>query len=106
MRSRFIGTGYKPDASDGIAATPSLTLRARREPQVWLAQSQTVRSIPHRIDLILPVRGRARPEILARTFLAERYAASVVRQRAATEGPGKDSSGGVAFRPRTVCQAP
>jgi hypothetical protein len=30
-------------------------------------------------DLILPGRGRARPEILARTFHAERYAASVVR---------------------------
>ena len=55
---------------------------------------------PTPIDLILPVRGRARAEILARTLPPERYAASVVQQWAATKGPGKDSSGGATFRPR------
>ena len=37
-------------------------------------------------------------KFLARISLAGSYAASVVRQRAATEGPGKDRTGGVAFR--------
>ncbi len=55
---------------------------------------------PTPIDLILPARGRARAEILARTLLRERYAASILRQRAVTKGPGKDSSGGATFRPR------
>jgi hypothetical protein len=54
---------------------------------------------PTPIDLILPVRGRARAEILARTLPAERYAASIVRQRAVTEGLGKDGLGGITFRP-------
>ena len=54
---------------------------------------------PTPIDLILPARGRARAEILARTLLREGYAASVVRQRAAAKGPGKDRAGGVAFQP-------
>jgi hypothetical protein len=71
------------------------------EPQVLLAKSQTVRSSFLRKEgLILPGRVRTRPEILARTFRAERYAASVVRQRAAAKGPGKDRAGGVAFQPR------
>jgi hypothetical protein len=55
---------------------------------------------PTLIDLILPVRGRARTEFLARTLLAERYAASGARQRTLTKGPGRDSSGGVTIRPR------
>src|SRR5580704_2115151 len=73
-----------------------------------MAQSQTVRSLFYRKeDLILPGQVRACPEILARTFHhQERYAASVVRQRAVTKGPGKDRAGGVAVRPRVVCQAP
>ena len=61
---------------------------------------------PTPIDLILPVRGRARAEFLARTFLAERYAASFVRQRALTKGPGKDSLGGATFRPRRYATLP
>ena len=48
-------------------------------------------------DLILPGRGRARPEILARILRKEAYAASVVRQRAVTKGPGEDRSGGVTW---------
>jgi len=36
----------------------------------------------------------------------ESYAASVVRQRAVTKGPSKDRAGGVAVRPRGLCQAP
>ena len=67
---------------------------------MWLAQSLNGAIDPTPIDLILPVRGRARTEVLARTFHPERYAASWVRQRALTKGPGKDSSGGVTFRPR------
>ena len=61
---------------------------------------------PTPIDLILPVRGRARAEILARTLPWERYAASGARQRALTKGPGKDSSGGVTFRPRQHATLP
>ena len=33
-------------ASEGLRGTPSLARRVRREPQVWMAQSQTVRPIP------------------------------------------------------------
>jgi hypothetical protein len=61
---------------------------------------------PTPIDLILPVRGRARAEILARTFRSERYAASFVQQWALTKGPGKDSSGGVTIRPRRYATLP
>jgi hypothetical protein len=61
---------------------------------------------PTPIDLILPVRGRARAEFLARTFLQERYAASFVQQWVLTKGPGKDSSGGVTFRPRRYATLP
>ena len=61
---------------------------------------------PTPIDLILPVRGRARTEFLARTFLMERYAVSGVRQRTLTKGPGKDSSGGVTIRPRRHATLP
>ena len=57
-------------------------------------------SLPRKEGLILPGRVRARPEIFARTLREEGYAASVVRQRAMSKGPGKDSSGGVAFRLR------
>ena len=48
--------------------------------------------------LILPGQVRACPEILARTSLTGRYAASVVQQWAVTKGPGKDRTGGAAFR--------
>ena len=61
---------------------------------------------PIRIDLILPVRGHTRTEFLARTFLSEGYAASCVRQRALTKGPGKDSSGGITIRPRRYATLP
>ena len=61
---------------------------------------------PTPIDLILPVRGRARTEILARTLLVERYAASGARQRTLTKGPGMDSSGGVTIRPRRYATLP
>jgi len=40
--TRQRGTGQK------LGPSPSLARRAKREPQVWLAQSQTVRSVPHR----------------------------------------------------------
>ena len=56
-------------------------------------------------ELILPVRGRTCTEVLART-LKERYAASVARQRTATKGPGKDSSGGATFRPGRCATPP
>jgi hypothetical protein len=37
---------------------------------------------------------------------AENYAASVARQRGASEGPGEDGAGGVAFRPGVMGQVP
>jgi hypothetical protein len=48
--------------------------------------------------LILPGRVRACPEIFARILREEDYAASVVRRRTVTKGPGKDRTGGVAIR--------
>jgi hypothetical protein len=49
-----------------------LTRRASCEPQVWSAQSLNGAVDLTPIDLILPVRGRSRAEIFARTFLRER----------------------------------
>jgi hypothetical protein len=57
-------------------------------------------------DLILPGRVRACPEIFARILREEGYAASVVQRWTVTKGPGKDRTGGVAFRLSGVCQAP
>jgi hypothetical protein len=41
-----------------------------------------------------------------RTEEAGNYEASVARQRVATEGPGEDGAGGVAFRPGVMSQVP
>jgi len=66
---------------------------------VLSAQSQTVQSsFAHKEGLILPGQVRACPEIFARILREEDYAASVVQRWTVTEGPGKDRTGGVAFR--------
>ena len=109
---RFSSSEHKPDGpARGIApmpSHPSLARRAWREPQVWTAQSQTVRFYlggENGWNLILPVRVRARTEIFARTRLRMGYAASVAGRPAATEGPGGDSSGGATFRPGRSAKA-
>ena len=66
-QAALVAQAYKHDAQASEHEKHSLARRAWCEPQVLTAQSQTVRSIS--IDLILPVRGRARTEILARTCL-------------------------------------